>query len=328
MIYKRAIMLLAVVVVFLPLAAPLVIEAQQAPRRVGVITSGGWDRGNPSGQAFQSALKALGHEEGRDYIYEPRRWRQPEEVPALTRELVRLKVDVIVAVSPQSIAGARSVTASVPIVMVNAADPIALGLVKSLGRPGGNLTGITWDHGFESAVKMLELLKDALPKARVVAILRDAADPVHEVYFEHFEKAGRQIGMGILSAGVRQKADLEPVFTQMRRERVDALIAFASAVLVTHREAIMTLASRHHIPTLAPAGLNYQGALLAWGPRVADNPVRAARYVDQILKGAKPGDLPIEQPTKYELFVDLRVARKLGLMLPAPLLLRADQVIE
>jgi putative ABC transport system substrate-binding protein len=328
MIPRLTIILFAGAVVLLPLAAPTAIEAQQTPPRVGVITSGGWDRANPSGRAFQSAMKALGYDEGRDYIYEPRLWQQPEQVAALSQELVRLKVAVIVAVSPQSIAGARSVTDSVPIVMVNAADPIALGLVKSIGRPGGNLTGLSWDHGFESAVKMLELVKDALPKTRVVAILRDAADPVHQVYFEHFEKAGRQIAVRIVSAGVRQLSDLEPAFTQMRRERADALIAFASAVLTPHHKAIMTLASRHHMPTLAPAGLNYQGALLAWGPRVAGNPARAARYVDQILKGAKPGDLPIEQPTKYELLVDLRVARRLGLTIPPALLLRADQVIE
>jgi len=190
------------------------------------------------------------------------------------------------------------------------------------------LTGITFDHGFDGAVKMLQLLKDALPKASVAAILWDTADPVHRVYLNHFEKAAPQAGMVIFSAGVRQPADLEPAFAQIRRDRADALIVFASAVLVTHREAIMTLASKHRLPTLAPAGLNYAGALLAWGPRLADNPVRAARYVDQILKGAKPADLPIEQPTNYELIVDLRVARKLRLTLPPPLLLSADQVLQ
>jgi putative ABC transport system substrate-binding protein len=247
------------------------------------------------------------------------------------RELLRLKVDVIVAFSPPAIAAAKRATSSVPVVFVFSAEPVATGLVPNLNRPGGNLTGLAWDHGFETYAKQLELMKETVPNLRRVAILWDAApDATHEIYMRFYERAAPRLGLAIVSTSVRQASDLAPAFARMQHEGAQALIVLPSAqVTVPQRAAIMEHATRARLPTLAGImQYEYPGALFQNAPNHTDYPERAAAYVDRILKGAKPGDLPIEQPNKYDLVVDLRAARTLGLTIPGSVLLRADKVLE
>jgi putative ABC transport system substrate-binding protein len=314
-------------------AAPVTLPAMaQEPRRVGVLHNrgSGFTRDKWAGIAFLSTMNELGYQEGRDFIYDFRPWDRPDQIADQVRDLVRLKAAVIIAASPPTIVAAKSVTDSVPIVMVFSAEPVATGLVRSLHRPGGNITGLTWDHGFETNLKALELLKETLPKMKRVALMWDATDSVHPVYAKYYEKAASQLGVKMLSLGVRTADDFEPAFAQIRRGNAEALIVVPSAQLtVLRREAIMALATRDRIPTVATLVTTlFSGALLHWGPNLESTPRRAARYVHQIFKGAKPGELPIEQPDKYDLFVDLKVARILGVKVPPSILVRADRVIE
>ncbi|MGQ0652378.1 MAG: ABC transporter substrate binding protein [Betaproteobacteria bacterium] len=173
--------------------------------------------------AFVAALKELGYDEGRHYVFDDKRWDKPEDVPVLVRDLVGRKADVIVATNPYSIAGAKSVTDRVPIVVVFASDPVATGLVKSLSRPEGNLTGFTWDHGFATNVKAIELLKETISGLLRVANLFDAIDAVHPIYAKHIEEAAPGMGIRLLSMGLREPSDFEPAFVKMREQKVQAL---------------------------------------------------------------------------------------------------------
>lgn len=305
----------------------------QSPRRVGVLSGRGtqFNRDKRQGVAFVDAMKKLGYQEGRDYVFDDRQWEQGAQVPGLVRELIRLNVDVIVAVTPPAILGAKSVTDRVPIVMVYSADPVATGLVKSLRRPGGNLTGRTWDHGFESSQKFLELLKEMLPNLRRVAVLWDINQPDQQTYFDFHRQAGLQLGVEVISVGARQAADFVQVFETIDRQRADALIVFPSPQLtVPNAKTIMELASARRIAMGVGLGgsVLFADALLLYGPDNSDVPGRVADFVVRILKGAKAGDQPIEQPLKYRLIVNQRIARGLGLTIPQSVLLRADEVIE
>jgi putative ABC transport system substrate-binding protein len=289
------------------------------------------NREGAHGIAFVAAMKELGYREGVDYIFDERLWQRQEEVPDLVRQLVRLKTDVIIAAAPPSIVGAKSVTKDVPIVMMYAAEPVAMGLVASLSRPGGNLTGLTWDHGFETILKALELLREALPKRRRVAVMWDGTDSVHPLYARHFAKGASQLGVALVSIELKRVADLEPEFARLRAEKAEALVVLPSGqITIPNRNTIMTLASRDRLPTLVNIvdDRPWPGALLRYGPNLSSNPRRAAAYVDRIFKGAKPADMPVEQPDKYDFIVDLAAARALGVKLPPSLIARADRVIE
>jgi len=328
---KRRDAILAVVALgVLPVSA-----GAQSPRRVGLIhwRGGLMNRNLPGGRDFLAAMKELGYAEGRDFVYEERSWERQDEAPEMVRELVRLKANVIIAAGPPSIVAAKSVTDRVPILMMYSAEPVAMGLVRSLNRPGGNITGLTWDHGFETNLKALELLKETLPKIRRVAVIWDATDSVHPVYASYYEKAAPRVSLGLISSPVRRLEDVEPTLARMRKERADALVILPSGQLtVPKRVEILAMALRERIPTLYAysglSGRDFPGALLHFGPNLANMPRRAAAYVARILKGAKPADIPIEQPDKYDLVVDLTVARKLGITIPPSVLLRADRVIE
>ena len=322
------------VLALLALAAPTRAWPQALPRarRVGVISWSGslMDRTSAGGRDFLAGMKDLGYVEGRDFVYDERYWHSQDKAPDLVRELVRLKTDVIIAAGPPSIVAAKAVTDQVPIVMMYSAEPVAMGLVRSLNAPGGNLTGLTWDHGFESSLKALELVKEALPRARRVALVWDATDSVHPVYARYFERAASRVKLDFLSTPVRRMEEIEPALGGLRKARVDALIVLPSGQLtVPKRREILALAMRDRIPALfAYIGRDAPDALLQFGPNLARMPRRAAAYVDRILKGSKPSDIPIEQPDKYDLVVDLTAARKLGIAVPQSLLLRADRVIR
>ena len=312
-------------------ALPFALAAQ-SPKRIGVIHWRGSFMGRTmsGGIAFTEAMKELGYREGRDYIYDERAWEKQEEAAELARQLVALKADVIIAATPPSILAAKAATDRVPIVMMYSAEPVAMGYVRSLNRPGGNITGLTWDHGFETNLKALELLKETLPRIRRVALIWDATDTVHPVYARYYEKAAPQVGLRLVSVPVRQMDDLEPAFARIAKERADALVILPSGQLtVPRRLEILALAVRGRIPTLfAAIGRDTPGALLQHGPNLANMPRRAAAYVDRILKGAKPADIPVEQPDKYDLVVDLTTARMLGIKVPNSILVRADRVIQ
>ena len=246
------------------------------------------------------------------------------------RGLLRAKVDIIIASAPPSIVGARSVTDRVPIVMAFSADPVATGLVRSLNRPGGNLTGLSWDHGFESVLKQLELMRETLPKIRRAAVIWDATDTAHPIYAKYFDQAAQRIGFPLLSLGVRAPADFPAAMEKVRADKAEALIVLPSAqLLLPHRHELMALVRQHRIPTLAgPLHWDWPGALLIWAPSQVHVPQRVAVFVDRIFRGARPGDLPIEQPTKYEFHIDLRVARSLGITVPRSVLVQAEKVID
>jgi len=313
------------------LAAPR-FAAGQTLRRVGVVQGpgGNFARDKWAGKAFLAAMKGLGYQEGRDFVYELREWQKPEDVRTLVSELIRLKADVIVASAPPSIVGARSVTDRTPIVMVYAADPVATGLVRSLSRPGGNMTGLTWDHGFDTVLKQLELLSEALPAVRSIAILWDATDTAHPIYAGYFDRAAERLRLRLLSFGIRGATDLAPAFENMRRSGAEALVVLPSAqLLIPQRHEVMGLVRTNRIPTITgPIHWDFPGALFLWAPSQEHVPQRAAVFVDRIFKGANPGDLPIEQPSRYLFHVDLRVARELGIAIPQSVRVRADRVIE
>jgi len=323
------------ILTFLALGAsgtPFTVVAQ-SPRRIGAIHNrgGALSREQWVGTGFVAAMKELGYQEGRDYVYDFRGWQRSEEIPALVRELIAGKAELIIAASPPSIAGAKSVTDRVPIVMMFSANPIAIGLARSLSRPGGNVTGLTWDHGFETYAKQLELFKETLPRIRRVALMWDTTpDSTHDIYVKYYERAAPRLGLALIPVGLGEVANIGPAFEKMRNEKAEALIILPSAqITVPHREAIMALVARDRVPALSGIVRPlFEGALYHSAPNFSDNPRRVAAFVDRIFKGAKPGDLPIEQPTKYDFIVDQRVARKLGIVVPQSVLVRADRVIE
>ena len=311
------------------LAAPLASEAQQAGRmyRIGYLLEGRPPAGPPQ-RALEEALRELGYVEGKNLMVE-RRFAafKYDRLPDLAAELVRLKPDVIAAGGNLSIAALKQATTTVPIVMVWAIDPVGARLVASLARPGENITGLAVSTGPEFLAKQLEILKEVVPKRSRVAILRDAGRPAAET--AALESAARKLGQPILFADVRTPNDIEGAFATMTRSRAGAFLILGGGMTYTSRQQIADLAVQHRLPGIhlyreyAEAGL-----LLAYGPNVADLYRRAATYVDKILKGAKPGDLPVEQPTKFELVINLKTAKALGLTIPPSFLARADEVIH
>ena len=325
---RRALLLATASIPFCAIA-----QAPKAPRRVGVVQFRGglMNREGAHGIAFVAAMKELGYRERIDYLFDERLWEKQDEVPDLVRQLVRVKTDVILAAAPPSIVGAKSVTKDVPIVMMYAAEPVAMGLVASLRRPGGNITGIAWDHGFETVVKSLELMREALPGMRRVALMWDGTDSVHPFYAQHFAKGAKQLGMSSISIELRGAGDFEAEFARIRAERADAVVVLPSGqITIPNRRTIMALISRDRLPSLIAIidDREWPGALLRYGPNVSNTPRRAAAYVDRIFKGARPADMPVEQPDKYDFIVDLGAARALGIKLPASVVARADQVLE
>ncbi len=312
------------------LAAPLAAEGQQPSRKVPLI--GSLDFSAPDAArlawwtAFRQGLQALGYEERRSIAFETR-WAEGrvDRLPDLAADLVRLRVDVIVIGGGEAARAAKQATATIPIVMADGADPVRLGLVKSLGRPGGNVTGLT-SLNVELIDKRLALLRELLPKLSRVAVLWDET-PNSRISVEEVETAAPGLGITIHRVSVRNPNELDRAFSVARRDR--ALIVVASPALFTERKRIADLALKHRLPT-AVGGREFAeaGGLFSYAVRFPDLFRRAALYVDKILKGAKPADLPIEQPTEFELVINLRTAQALGLTIPQSLLQRADQVIE
>jgi putative tryptophan/tyrosine transport system substrate-binding protein len=313
------------------LATPLAADAQPAGKvaRVGRLSPISASVDAPLLAAFRQGLRDLGWVEGQNITIESRfADGRIDRLPALASELVRLKADVIVAGSSTGGLVARRATAIVPIVVVTTGDPVASGLVGSLARPEGNLTGVT-ALAQELGAKELELLTRAVPGARRVAVLSNPAYPGTPQTVREVEGAARALGVQLRVLEVRDPRELEAAFATMISEHANALMVLTDPMFVTHRERIVALAAERRLPAIyAIRQYVDAGGLMFYGASLVDMYRRSAGHVDKILKGAKPADLPIEQANRFELVINLRAARALGLTIPPSLLLRADQVIE
>ena len=314
------------------LAAPLGVVAQQAAKiyRIGLILTGTPTETGHLIKALSDGLRELGYVEGRNVLFEKRfaEGRQ-ERLPPLAAELVQLKVDVLVTGSNQVIAAVKRATATIPVVMAVSRDPVGAKFIASLARPGANITGLANDTAPEIIGKNLALLKEAVPRVSRVAYLWNPVPPGADTSKNVVESTARNLGVGFQSVEVRARNEFESAFAAMVRERANGVVVAQDPVTLGSRGQVVQLAARSRLP--AVYGLREfteAGGLMSYGPNIADQFRRAATYVDKILKGAKPGDLPIEQPTKFELVINLKTAKALGLTIPPSLLQRADQVIE
>ena len=274
-------------------------------------------------------MRQLGYVEGQNVSFEPR-WGQGEDdrLPKLTAELVGLKVDVIVTGGTSAAVAARRATSTIPIVMATGSDPVAVGLVASLRQPGGNVTGVTYINS-ELAGKRLELLRNIAPRASRIGILWDERDAGSRLGVDETEAAAKTAGLTIHSVSVSSAAGLEAAFDTVVLARAGGLMVVSSSRLFAYRKRIAELAVKHRLPTVVGMREYVEaGALARYGTDYPDLFRRAATFVDKILKGAKPGDVPMEQPTKFELVINLKTAKALGLTTPQSLLGRADEVIQ
>jgi putative ABC transport system substrate-binding protein len=323
---------LSLVVAVFILAAPLAADAQPAGavHRIGYLTSGSATATPRTVEAFRQGLGELGWVEGQniviDYRFAEGRF---DRLPDLAAELVRLKVEIIVAGPTPPAVAAKNATGTIPIVMWAVGDPVRLGLIVSLARPGGNVTGMSFSVGQEIVGKQLELLKETVPKVRRVAVLSNPANPSHALAISELKVAARSLGVQLQLLEARGPSEFDGVFAAMAKERVAALFVVTDTVFLLHRARLADLAVRNRLPSMY--GLTdyvEAGGLMSYSPSTPGLLRGAARLVDKILKGAKPTDLPVEQPTKFELVINLKTAKALGLTIPPSLLLRADKVVE
>jgi putative ABC transport system substrate-binding protein len=320
------VLLLALLILLAPLA-----QAQQGGRvaRIGVLWFTFPSVSAPFFEALREGLRELGYVEDQNIAFE-QRWaeRNPHRYPELAAELARLKVEVIVAGNLESARVAKAATGTIPIVLTAGGDPLRAGLVSSLSRPGGNITGLS-ELGPDLAPKLLQLLKEAVPRLAKVAILWDPSNPSQSPTRQESELAARMLGSAIVSLEVAVPGDFERAFSAATREQPDALIVYTTPITYSHRMQIIDFAARRRLPVVSSAREFVDaGGLMSYGPNLRALFRRAATYVDRIVRGAKPADLPIEQPTQFEMVINLKTAKALGLTIPPPLLQRADQVIE
>ncbi len=313
------------------LVAPIVTGAQQPPRvrRIGYLESGSAAPGTAHVEAFRKGLRELGWIDGQNIAIEVRYAAGKfDRLPALAGELVRLRVDLIFASTTPGALAAKRATTTTPIVIGFVADPVASGLVVSLAHPGGNITG--WTHqGLDLRAKYLELLKEAVPRATQIGALLNPANPVHVASLKNLEAAAQTLKVQLHPVWVQDPTDLENAFSRLAQKRVDALAVLPEGMFLTQRDLIVALAARHRLATLyGVIEFAEAGGLMAYGVNLPDMFRRGAFFVDRILKGVNPADLPVEQPTKVDLVINSRTAKALGLTIPPSLLLRADRVIE
>ena len=310
------------------LAAPLAAEAEQAGKvwRIGVLLASD----SPNVEAFRQELRKLGYVEGRNILIEYR-WHEGkyDRLPALAAELVNLKPDLILVAGPQPTLALKAATTTVPIVFAGAADPVGLGLVSSLAHPGGNLTGLAILVPEEFGAKQVQLLRVAVPAAARMSVLIRPENPMHRTYLPQTVAAAKKLSMRLQILEARTPTELDSAFAAATREHADVLLVLADNLFNAHRTQIVALAAKSRLPTLYLWKEDVlAGGLMSYAPLLSDMFRRVPTYVDKILKGAKPADLPVEQPTKFELIINLKTAKALGLTIPPALLARADQVIE
>jgi putative ABC transport system substrate-binding protein len=313
------------------LLAPFKSMAQPSRKvwRVGYLSAGSRSPDGAPPAAFRQALTDLGYVDGQNVTYIGR-WAEGkiDRLSALASELVGMKADAIVAFGGGPAAQAlKLATASIPIVFAGAGDPVGVRLVHSLSRPGGNVTGIS-AQATELSAKRLDLLKAMVPKATRIAVLWNADDPAMTLRYQEIEKVAPVLGVTIQPLGVREPDDLEMAFSAMQKERPHGFLLVTDSLTFLNRKRIIGFAAEQNIPAMYEFGyLVRDGGLMSYGPDDADTLRRAALFVDKILKGAKPGELPVEQPTRYYLVLNLRTARGLALTVPQSMLLSADEVV-
>ena len=315
------------------LAAPLAAEAQQPAGkvyRIGLLSNAASNGPQPISEGFRQGLREHGWVEGQNILIDYRfAENRNDRLPTLAAELVRLKVDIIIAMATPATAAAKNATRTIPIVMVGIGDPVGNGFVTSLARPGGNVTGSTYSGAaMEIFAKQLELLVEAVPKVSRVAILSNPTNRNHPAWMKEIKDASRSLGVQLQLLEASGPNEFDGAFAAMARQRAEALLLLADSLFIAHPTRLAALVAKYRLPTLGYRELVEAGALVSYGPSLSDLGRHAATYVDKILKGVKPADLPVEQPTKLELVINLKTARALGLTIPPSLLARADQVIE
>ena len=314
------------------LTLPLAIEAQQAGKvlRIGYLAQNSAELGQRQLAAFRQGLRERGWIEGQNIAIEIRfADGRVDRFPALIAELIRLNIDVIVTTSSATTWAAKDATKSIPIVMAASANALGEGLVTSLAHPGGNITGMTFLAGPEIAGKQLQLLKEMAPAASRIAVLTNPTNRSHAAFSKELKVTARSLGAQLQVLEAPNPDQLDSAFAAMTRERVAALLVLTDSMFVGQQQRIVDLAAKSRLPALySQREFVVDGGLVSYGPSLTDMFRRAAIHVDKILKGAKPGDLPVEQPTKFELVINLKTAKTLGLAISQSLLLRADEVIQ
>lgn len=315
-------------------AAPLASFAQQQGKiwRVGFLS---YNSVTPSLEAdplygtFRKGMRDLGYIEGKNLTIELRTAEgRSERLPDIAAELVRLKLDLIVSAGTEATSAAQKATVAIPIVFVNASDPIASGFVESLARPGKNITGVTNMLG-DLGPKHLEILLSAVPNLSRVAVLINRANSAHAAILASVQVAARNVAVKVIPVEARGAPDIENAFLVANNDNVGAVIVVADALFTQQRRQLAELAIKYRLPSISTfREFAEQGILITYGPRFDDAPRRAAVYADRIFKGAKPAELPVEQPTRFELVVNMKTAKALGIKIPQSIMLRADRVIE
>lgn len=316
------------------LAAPLAVEAQSARSayRLGLLSPSRSNEAvtNPLQAAFVGALRERGWAEGQNIVLEARYAEgRHERFAELAADLVGLKVDVLVAWVTAAAQAAKNATKNIPIVTVYVGDPVQLGFAKSLGRPGGNITGLTFVPAFEVYAKQVSLLKEVAPNAASIGVLWNPRNPAHAFMVRETEMGARALGLKFRPVPVQGPEQIDAAFAELTRQRPDVALVVADAMFGVHRPWLVKLAAEHRLPTMYGSREYVEaGGLLSYGPDQLEHARRAAYYVDRILRGAAPADLPMEQPTRMELALNTKTAKALGLSIPAAVLLRADHIIE
>src|SRR6266542_3492785 len=310
------------------LVSPRRSRAQGTRRRLGYLAIG--ERLTPTVQnAWLDGLRNHGWIDGRNLIIEYRFAQSQDRLPALAADLIALSPDLLIAAGPESALALKSATARIPIVFVAVADPVALGLVQSLSRPGGNITGLATFVPGDFIAKRIEILRELVPSASKIAILVNPGNPMHRlVLAEEVPRTARNLGVALPIVEATTAEELDTAFASAADQHADAMIVFGDALTNLQAPRVIALAAEHHLPAIYLFRQFANGGLVVYGPDIADLYRRAGGYVDKILKGAKPCDLPVEQPTRVELVINMKTAKALGLTVPPSLLVRADEVIE
>jgi putative tryptophan/tyrosine transport system substrate-binding protein len=313
-------------------ATPLAAEAQQASgvARISFLSSGSSNSTSPVHEGLRQALRELGWVEAQNIVIDYRFADGHQHLSALAAELVRAKPDVIVALATPATAAAKKATGTIPIVMIGIGDPVSSGFVASLSRPGGNVTGLAYSGaGMGILAKQLELLLEAVPKATRVAILSNATNPNHPRWTKELMEAGRSLKVQLQVLAVGSPDEFDGAFAAMAKERAGAVLVVADSIFIRHRTRLVALAAKMRLPSLAQyRELVEAGGLMSYAPSLPALGRSAAAYVDKIIRGAMPANLPVEQPAKLDLVINLKTAKALGLTIPSSLLAQADQVLE
>jgi ABC-type uncharacterized transport system substrate-binding protein len=328
---KCVLQLVLLLCLLLAVFVPAGSAAQQTKKvsRIGYLSGASSENDKPLIAAFRQGLRELGYIEGKDLVIEERYVvGQSDELHGVVAELVNLKIDVLVVYGMVAVKAAKRVTNTIPIVMANAVDPVGAGLVASLARPGGNITGLS-DYHFATVTKRLELLKEVVPTASRVGVLFNPANASNPLQVKDLQRVAPSLKVSVTPVEAKTPADVDRAFDALKKDRPSALLLIGDTLLSANQKRIAEFALENRIP----AGYTLRqfveaGGLMSYGTNFADMWRRAASYVDKILKGTKPADLPVEQPTKFELVINLKTAKQIGLTIPPNVLARADKVIR